>query len=310
MFPSWSATSNDLAGGGWLSWRRRRIGKVWARRALLVFCALVMVWLFVGKAPGSDIMLNAQLSKRDFEELGMRPFQRPELRTDNPWRGAGRRFRKDIIMSVSGCGGRFRKSISAGERASLRYSLRDAGGEVVDSSDGRADVVVGSGQVDEEIERNMHGLCEGEAVRFRTRDGRRVLLYIERVGSVRKNDKAVEDKLAKVVRALPGRKGRSCLSTCRMSGLECEDRGFVVVNNCPRLRETFGCRKCEIAAAGSGGADMPAYVVKLAPVGHARGTCLASPDVRRSSCEARYGYTKRLCPCFEDGVVKKVVEAD
>ncbi len=81
--------------------------------------------------------------------------------------------------------------------------------------------------------------------------------------------------------------------------MACAEDGFVIVNDCARLRRAFDCKVCEVAAVGSAGKDMPCFVAKHAPVSFPRGFCLVSPVVRSSSCEARHPHTYRLCPCIE-----------
>lgn len=254
---------------------------------------------------GSDAKLSATLSSSDWADLQIihpPPAYIPPI--GNPWRGAGRRNRNDILLSISGCGGTLRRSIKPGMNIRVRYCARDRNGNIVDTSNGAADVSIGTRQVSIELERALIGLCAGEVVRVASVDGGSVLVYVERVDirEKRNGDGMEIDTLAKRIVAATGRRGLSCTDVCRHNGMKCEEKGFVVVNNCPRLREGFECGRCEIAAAGSAGADMPAHVVKRAPKGHARDACLVSPAVERARCRAKHVFTERLCPCLKEEI--------
>lgn len=301
LFPAWSVTTDSLH-ETFPTRRRRyqRLRTLGVRVGILVCVTVLVYLLIIRKGHNTDEVLGGKITKQELDDLHLTSFKREEVANGNPWRGAGRRTRSDVIVSVSGCGGTMRPAISEGDVAVIRYCIRDNSNTVVDSSIDTAGVAVGSGQVGIEIERALIGLCAGEIARFKTRHGRTILVYVERVGDEKDSEEErEEDRLAGIVKASAGRRGRNCRTTCRARGLVCKQNGFLVVNNCPRLRAAFNCARCEVAAVGSGGPDMPAFVVSSAPKGHARGVCLVSPSVHTATCEAKYEFTRRLCPCFE-----------
>ncbi|KAI0565598.1 FKBP-type peptidyl-prolyl cis-trans isomerase [Gracilaria domingensis] len=245
---------------------------------------------------GSDAALGADLSQADLHALNMSKLQPVPMSQDNPWRGAGRRLRHDVIRSVPGCGGTFRRAVAHGDQVQVRYAMwRDD--RIIDSSSSSVNVIAGSSQIPRKLDSALTGLCAGEAVRVRVAETE-TLLLVEKVGKLTENEREEElDSLARSITALPARRGHDCRSECARQGMQCAQHALALVNNCPRLREAFGCEQCETAAVGSAGADMPAFVVRSAPRGHARGACLVSPRVDMSRCEARYAHTRRLCSC-------------
>ena len=68
-----------------------------------------------------------------------------------------------------------------------------------------------------------------------------------------------------------------------------------VVNDCGSLRAAFDCASC----GDSIGGDQPAFVDRGAdvPQSAAPGACLVNGDATLFSCDARYEWTRRLCPC-------------
>lgn len=308
MFPAWSAEVEYSE--SYVPIRQRR--KQNRRVAIGVVVTISVLYLFFQiriARRGTDSALGGTLSERDLHDLHLKSIPHAKIPQGNPWRGAGRRRRRDLLIAVSGCGGTFRPAIALGVTATLRYAVRSTDGLLLDSSRDPSDVLIGSGQLHRDVEHGLVGLCQGEAARFITRDKRKVLVFVERIGPLVLDEQAEDDRLATLVIPTAGRKGKSCISTCSRKGMACSEKGFRVVNNCPRLSQVFDCIRCEVAAAGSGGPDMPAYVSKAAPVGHARGACLVSPRVSMSSCGARYKFTKRLCPCLTSPSVAKLPQS-
>jgi hypothetical protein len=68
-----------------------------------------------------------------------------------------------------------------------------------------------------------------------------------------------------------------------------------VVNDCGSLRAAFDCASC----GDSIGGDQPAFVDRGADVPQSAGpgACLVNGDATLFSCDARYEWTRRLCPC-------------
>lgn len=307
IFPAWSEAQNANPDTYVPRRRRQQQCRNFAVKVFLPCIALAILLLLYRRPGGdSDSALGKTLSQTDLRDLNLASVPQVPLAADNPWRGAGRRRRNDMIISIPGCGGRFQQAIGIGDTASVRYAIKGGNGQLLDASKKSVSIKIGSGQVENDIERALIGICGGEAIRFDTTDGRKVIIYVEGVGLKHFEDGGLADRLAAAVVVLPGRRGRSCSATCGAKGLVCEEKAFKVVNNCPRLREAFACVKCEVAAAGSGGPDMPNYVVLSAPVGHARGACLVSPHVDIARCTARFEYTKRLCPCLGKEDVAKL----
>lgn len=273
--------------------------------AVLTLYGLASALGLVGK--NSDKVLGKALRAQVVSQLGL-PTSSPLLRSTllssrNPWRGAGARRRNDLLSSVSGCGGNYRPRLRLGESASIFYSVRDGNGTIDSTRDGVAvDVVLGARQIASEAEERLDGLCAGETIEFSSGD-RVFILHVARVGVRPREDQEARklEGLSKVLKAIPARRGSSCNSTCRRVRMQCVERGFRIINSCPRLREAFKCRTCETAAAGSSGPDMPCYVELSAPVGHPRGFCMVNPKVQTATCEAKYVHTRRLCPCVRRG---------
>jgi hypothetical protein len=270
----------------------------------------------LGGTLGSDAALGLSLSVGDAAELGDMSLSAADnsSRAGNPWAGAGRRARGDLLVSQPGCGGTYRQAACVGDRVQLRYSAR-RGGNVVDSTRGRppVDLVVGSSQAGAELEKALVGLCAGESVRIIAPDGVELLVAVVAVGrgltgqlrAVRgpvggEDGLDAEDLVARGLVAVAGRRGASCSSSCRADGLACSEAGFGVVNTCARLRQAFPCAACEAAAAGTAGPDMPCHVAVNAPAGHPRGFCMVNPSARSASCGAKYKHTRRLCPCVRE----------
>jgi hypothetical protein len=269
---------------------------------------------------GSDAALGRVLSADEAAELGDASLTEVGVLagggTRNPWAGAGRRARGDVVVAQPGCGGAYRRAARSGDRVRLRYVARK-GGVLVDSTRGRlpVDLLLGSSQAGAELDRALMGLCAGEAVRVQAAGGVELVVAVLEVGAgisgrlqglfgagVGHGGEVVgdaEDRLARDLIATPGARGRSCATACRTAGLVCAEAGFAVINTCPRLREAFECAECEVAAAGTAGPDMPCYVSKSAPVGHPRGFCMVNPVPTNAQCDSKYKHTRRLCPCLK-----------
>lgn len=305
VFPAWSDGGSTVTPKHTRRHRRRRLSNG-LHLLLAVFFAIAIISFITYIVPrrGSDNMLNARLSPED--ERLLRPPRLPAT-VGNPWRGAGRRMRSDLVIAVSGCGGTFRPALQSGMRARVRYVQRKASGALVDSSSDAVHIVLGAHHVPD-VEHALAGLCAGEVVRV-LRGSDTLLVAVLQVGNDIQRDG--RDIAARAIVARTTARGRSCQEACRKVGLICEASMFAVVNNCPRMRMAFRCTRCEVAAVGSAGADMPAWVSYSAPAGHARGACLVSPDVTLSCCEASFAHTRRLCPCFKPGqLLKLLAEAE
>ncbi|CDF38591.1 unnamed protein product [Chondrus crispus] len=257
---------------------------------------------------GTDRVLGKALAAGDAKSLGLPrhfttvPSGRKGL--NNPWRGAGNRRRNDLLSSVSGCGGTYRPKLKDGDTASLYYSLRQDDNLVTDaSSKGHAiDLVLGSGQLGDEIESRIRGLCAGETMRYASNDGI-LIVHVAYIGKLGVQNERLQrlEKLSHIIKSLRASKGVSCELACRRKGLICAQDGFKIINTCPRLKQAYPCRSCETAAAGSSGPDMPCYVEISAPVGHPRGSCMVNPKITSATCKAKYRHTRRLCPCIPRG---------
>lgn len=297
LFPGWSAPGP-----------RRRDKR--SEKAFIYLCAVGFVTMLLlclwrtGRRVGTDQVLGRALESeyKDPLDLGAHnsTFRISSRRVRNPWRGAGNRMRYDLLSSVSGCGGKYRPRLSEGDTASLLYYMRDSNGSLIDrSSGGRSiDVVLGSDQLGPEIEKRLRGLCAGETMIHKS--GNRVFVaHVQRVGRIEHADKRAErlEMLAEVVAAVRASRGVTCNVACHRKGMQCTEEGFRIINACPKLRESFACRSCETAAAGSSGPDMPCYVELSAPVGHPRGSCMVNPKIETATCTAKYAHTRRLCPC-------------
>lgn len=280
----------------------------------------------------TDAVLNSPIPLDDVSVMHIPIVTNRSLPDGNPWRGASSRKRRDIISSVSGCGGSVVPALQRGSIASLRYVVRDHGGHVIDFARSDVHIVLGTGQTPDKVDDALIGVCAGELVSVRIpslnhRRGLLVTVYVSAVAiaspstktgfrnsvvqSTHFNTRAslqtsqMTDDIAAAVNAIPGRRGGSCTRTCASKGLVCDEDLFPTVNNCPKLKQLFTCVSCQIAPAGAAGTDMPAWVSKSAPAGHARGACLVAPHSIKSTCNARYKHTRRLCPCIEASNLKK-----
>jgi hypothetical protein len=101
----------------------------------------------------------------------------------------------------------------------------------------------------------------------------------------------------KVVAARAEARGLSCAAVCaaQLPGSACAAPYLPVVNDCGSLRAAFECSSC----GDSIGGDQPAFVDRGAdvPQAAAPGSCLVNGDATLFSCEAKYEFTRRLCPC-------------
>lgn len=301
LFPAWVNPSQRR-----VAQRRRRCFYVLAV-LLFVVCVLYgLSYVFGLAGSNSNVVLGHALRPEVALQLGLPSkshlLSSTPMSSKNPWRGAGARRRNDLQSSVSGCGGNLRPSLRYGDSASIFYSVRGLNGTIDSTQGGRAvDVVLGTGQMQEDAEARLNGMCAGETVEFISRN-RIFILHVARVGVLRAEDQQSRklEQLSRVLKALPARRGSSCMTTCRRARMHCAEDGFRIINSCPRLREAFECHACETAAAGSSGPDMPCYVELSAPKGHPRGFCMVNPRIQTTTCEARYLHTRRLCPCVRD----------
>lgn len=332
-FPCWW---QDTIGKHGLDTRRGRKRRATAVAKVLSGCGVCLLlcvavraawcsdgqgeWKWKWKWEGSDATLNARPSDADVRAMHLERVRWGSAPAGNPWRGAGRRWRSDVMVSASGCGGTLVRAARVGSRVRMRYVERARNGSMTDAAPDGVDVVVGTRQAIH-AERALVGACAGDVLSlpYYMRGARSLTLYVERVAlpvaegrggpgqgegwgkEDMEEEMAVVDVAGREMQMVGGRRGSSCTRTCRRKGLTCEARLFGVVNNCARLRAAFACTRCETAAVGTQGGDMPAWVSLSAPVGHARGVCLASPAVRSSRCDATYAHTRRLCPCLRAG---------
>ena len=94
------------------------------------------------------------------------------------------------------------------------------------------------------------------------------------------------------------RRGASCAEVCaeQLAGTRCSALYLPVVNDCGSLKAAFDCSSC----GDSIGGDQPAFVARDAPAGAGPGSCLVNGDATLFSCDAKYEWTFRLCPCGGD----------
>jgi hypothetical protein len=264
-----------------------------------------LVYFTRNGALGSDRSLTVSLPVDLAAELGDLHLasSREKYHMQNPWAGSSRRSRNDLLVAIPGCGGTYRESSGLGSHICLRYILWKSG-TVVESTRGRhpVDVVVGSSQVPSRLDKALVGVCAGETLAVSSADGTKItasILNVERASHNKDADMDFEDGLARSLIVVLGTRGHSCGRVCSTAGYTCSDAGFKIVNTCPRLRSAFPCTSCEVAAVGTSGADMPCYVSPNAPQGHPRGFCMVHPHAARSTCDASYKHTTRLCPCLK-----------
>lgn len=221
----------------------------------------------------------------------------------NPWAGASRRLRFDLIAAATGCGGTYKPAARRDMQIDLQFvTLKQ--GRVVDSTPGSGPAVIrlGAGQVTRRIEHALYGLCAGDIVGLSIDWSTYMIVHIVQVYSVSaipaNNERLDLDDMAKRIVPTPARQGSSCKSVCERNDMRCEPDGFPILNSCPRLRSAFDCTSCEIAAKGTAGPDMPCFVSTRAPDEYPRGFCMVHPDATKSRCDGKHKYTKRLCPCI------------
>lgn len=309
----------------------------------LLFLVTVMILVLVSLVPlsrrfplnlywGTGRVLNGPVSSKIVAAMQISLTLR-NVPKGNPWRGASFRSRRDLLSSASGCGGSVVPALKPGSVAALRYVVRDHNDRVIDVTTSDVHVVIGRGQTPRIVDDALVGVCAGELVFVKMprvtgkghwRSARSVTLYISKVLSeadvagayVSKSNigrvdntelfsTRMTDAVAESVEAVRSRRGSCCNRACKSKGLMCAVELFATVNNCPKLRQAFACVSCEIATAGTAGADMPAWVSKSAPVGHARGACLVAPRSIKPSCDARYIHTRRLCPCIGENKLRR-----
>ncbi len=253
--------------------------------AVLVILALVLLLLRVlyhGIGNDANSRLIRELTTNERAALGLNStnYIKTNFVASNPWRS--KRF---------GCGGRVRRSARRNVRVSLRYAQWSSSGSLQDSD--AADLILGD--THPRLTRALTGLCAGDIAKLD-----QSLFAITHVGEPNSigDTYAAADTLAANVIATPGtRRHLSCTAVCRRKGLRCEEHGFVVVNDCDRLRTAFDCVGCEVAPAGAAGADMPCMVNANAPRPFRSRLCLVAPHPKHSRCVASHMHTVRLCPC-------------
>lgn len=293
---------------------------------LSILSSTSLLWI-----SSTDSVLHAPIPPDDISIMRISPAPNRTVPEGNPWRGAGSRRRHDLLSSVSGCGGSVVPALQFGSIAAVRYVVRNHLDHVVDSAKSDVHIVIGAGQTSDDIDSALIGVCAGELVSVRIPRGNNrremsITIYVSAVfpsfessrtgfrnGIVQNihvgkqsnvHSMQMTDDIAAAVTAIPSRRGGSCTRTCTSKGLVCDEDLFPTVNNCPKLKQVFMCVSCQIAPAGSAGADMPAWVSKSAPAGHARAACLVAPHSVKSSCNARYTHTRRLCPCLDSTSLK------
>lgn len=318
-FPSWNLEGSTISAS-----RTRRGREAWIRKSRKRIFMITFITLAIGfvlRIAGSAtdrISLNGRrtVSDMELEALGLglqgplSGIARP-VSKDNPWRGRRLhiRVRRHVLNPVAGCGGTYRVAAELGDSVSLRYIVRDEkSGRIVDSTQDSVDVTVGKGQVSGSVEEIVKGACAGEMVETRMYNGRTFIGYVEAVrremrglamdGNGIEEEEEGADWLSGKVVGMAGQKGMCCDKVCERAGLVCMDESLKVLNNCPKLRAAFPCGMCEVAAIGAAGEDMPAWVSRSAPAGHARGACLVAPGGVKPRCKARYRHTRRLCGCL------------
>lgn len=314
-------------------------------RLCLLFTPLLLIPLFLpapllsamsptslSRKASTDDVLNVPMPPGDVSVMRISLAPNRSVPGGNPWRGASSRRRQDLLSSVSGCGGSVVPALQQGYTAALRYVVRNHLGSISDFTQSDVHIVLGAGQTPAKVDAALVGVCAGEllSVHILSKNHRQkltVTVYVSAVlppsdltrtgfqnGIVQNahvNTKTnahttqMTDGIAAAISAIPGRRGGSCTRTCASKGLVCDDDLFPTVNNCPKLKQVFTCISCQIATAGAAGADMPAWVSKSAPAGHARAACLVAPHSVKSSCTARYTHTRRLCPCLDSNNLKK-----
>jgi hypothetical protein len=100
-------------------------------------------------------------------------------------------------------------------------------------------------------------------------------------------------KAVKVVAGLEA--GRSCGEVCakQLPGSACNMAYLAVINDCSSLKSNFDCAAC----ADSVGPDQPNFVEASAPRDVSPGACLVNTDAKLFSCEGKFQWARRLCPC-------------
>lgn len=73
----------------------------------------------------------------------------------------------------------------------------------------------------------------------------------------------------------------------------CAAAYFPVINDCDTLRNNYQCSRC----IDSMGPDQPAFIDPSAPHDKAPSACLVNTDASMFTCEGRWSYARRLCPC-------------
>lgn len=73
----------------------------------------------------------------------------------------------------------------------------------------------------------------------------------------------------------------------------CIESRFVEINTCAMLKLYMGCTECE----DNMGSDQPAMISYLAPEDKSPGKCLVNSDSSMFSCDGKWDYSLRLCPC-------------
>lgn len=226
--------------------------------------------------------LNRELTvnERAALRLNATNHMKTKIIASNPWR-----------TKTHGCGGRVFRSAKPGVQISLRYAQWNLSGILKES--GAADVILGDSFP--RLTRALTGLCAGDIAIVDS--SLFAIIHVGQPNSVGEAYATADKLAANVVPIAGSRRHLSCTAICRRGGLRCEERGFVVVNDCDRLRSLFDCVACEVAPAGAAGADMPCVVHSNAPRPFRPRLCLVAPHPKASRCIASHRHTVRLCPC-------------
>ena len=89
--------------------------------------------------------------------------------------------------------------------------------------------------------------------------------------------------------------GADCNSVCAAQGaFSCAPGLLPLVNDCSSLRAAFPCATCE----DSVGSDQPAFIAASAPAEKKPAACLVNKQAALFSCEGKWEFAQRLCPCL------------
>jgi hypothetical protein len=100
-------------------------------------------------------------------------------------------------------------------------------------------------------------------------------------------------------KVVPGAAGLACSAVCAAldGAFSCAAGLLPLVNDCSSLRAVFSCATCE----DSVGSDQPAFIAASAPAEKRPATCLVNKQAALFSCEGKWEFAQRLCPCVPSG---------